>query len=269
MIHQSVARSFCLIFWVASLFTACQKEPQSPDSALLWFQQSAECQAIFLQNYALAGQRLEQIASEQGSRESAVVIDLDETVLDNSPQQAGVVLGHHDNPRQSWDEWCTQAQADLLPGAEAFLKKADSLGFAIFYISNRDEKHLAATVRNLRRLGLPQSDEEHVRLRAKESSKEPRRQSIGERYRIGLLLGDHLNDLCADFETDDPRLRSQMVNKHRQDFVHRFIVFPNPMYGSWKRSLPETGKPPTLRVWPAPKGDHSEKGQSDRTGGKS
>ncbi len=228
----------------------CGSKTDSPDTALLWFQQSAESRAMFIQIYAWAEARLEQINMERGSQDAAILIDIDETVLDNSPQQAGILLGRHPDPEKSWDEWCHAAIATPLPGAHAFLTRADRLGFSIFYISNRSEKHLEATIQNLARLGFPQTDATHVLLRGKESSKEERRRLVAKTYRVELLLGDSLNDLSAEFETKNAEQRADRVDSQRDDFLKRFILFPNPMYGSWQRINPGKGGNPALRVWP-------------------
>ncbi|NJO88844.1 MAG: hypothetical protein HC831_07705 [Chloroflexia bacterium] len=54
----------------------------------LWFHHSAEMQACYLQSYQLAQLALDkQLSDYKGSKTPAVVLDLDETVLDNSPYQ--------------------------------------------------------------------------------------------------------------------------------------------------------------------------------------
>jgi 5'-nucleotidase (lipoprotein e(P4) family) len=229
---------------------ACKKSPPLADKALLWFQQSAECRALFLQTYALAGERLERIATESDSLTSAIIIDIDETVLDNSPQQAGIELGRHPDPRQSWDEWCQAALASPLPGALDFLTRADRLGFAIFYLSNRAKKHAEATRKNLQKWGFPQTSPDRILLRGEESSKEDRRLLVAQSHRIVMLLGDNLGDLCADFETEFPENRSAQVDRHVSDFGSRFVVFPNPMYGSWQKNAAP------LKIWPASGGEN-------------
>lgn len=249
---QAVGISLLLLM----LTWSCQKPPRSIDKSLRWFQQSAECRALFLQTYAQASAQLKTVLINPGDKPPAIVIDIDETVLDNSPQQAGLETGSHSDARLSWDEWCLAAQAEPLPGALDFLNEADRLGIGIFYVSNRDHKHLQSTLTNLKKWGFPQSTAKNVLLRESDSSKEARRQTIAVDFQIVMFLGDNLGDLSIDFETPSASDRALQVDHHKGDFGTRFFVFPNPLYGSWQKLSADV----PLKTWP----DRNKKRQTNQ-----
>ena len=169
-------------------------------------------------------------------KKRAVVVDVDETVLDNSPYQAQNILTGRGYP-QGWKTWVKKAQARPIPGALDFLRYADRKGVAIFYITNRKNWGRAATLKNLKTLGFPVNPQ-HVMLRTTTKSKVSRRQKALKNYRIVLLLGDTLGDFAEIFEGPIPlNQRQQRVDEQRQQFGKKFIVLPNPMYGAWETAL--------------------------------
>jgi 5'-nucleotidase (lipoprotein e(P4) family) len=202
---------------------------------LLWFQSSAEAQALFYQAYQLARHRLDEELRQAHAAPPALVIDIDETILDNSPHQAKLIATSEVFPAY-WDEWVNRAEALPLPGALGFLQFADSSGVAIFYLSNRDERMLEATMRNLVGHGFPQLSRDRFLLRSEESSKKGRRAQISERFDILLLIGDNLNDFSEIFEQKDPAERRAAAEQLRAQFGRKFIVLPNPYYGDWENA---------------------------------
>lgn len=169
----------------------------------------------------------------------AVVVDIDETVLDNSPAQAFAVKNRAPFNLKDWYAWGEMRKAKAIPGAVEFANYAVSKGVKIFYVSNRDEAQKQATIDNLKNAGFQDVSAENVILRDKESSKEPRRQMISGKYRIAVLLGDNLNDLSNVFERKSVADRFAEVDKLKNDFGSRFIVLPNAMYGDWESAIYE------------------------------
>ena len=205
--------------------------------ATLWYQRSAEARALYYQAFNLARLRLnEDLANGNIQKPRAVIVDVDETVLNNSPYEARLILQGGSFP-QYWKEWVEAARAQALPGAVEFLTYADSLGVAVFYVTNRRESTLEATMKNLKRMGFPQVQRDHMYLRTTTSSKEPRRQAIAQKYHIALLMGDNLNDFSAVFEKQPTERRNVLVDSLRAEFGKRFIVLPNPMYGEWEGAI--------------------------------
>lgn len=208
--------------------------------AILWTQTSAEKAALSYQAFSLARLRLDQDFRTNRRRrvKRAVIVDIDETVLDNSRYQAKLAKEQRPFEAKTWTDWCNRAQATALPGAVEFLRYANSRGVRVFYITNRRPTEKDGTARNLRALRFPDVSDETLLVRTGGSTKEPRRQSVAAKYRIVLLMGDNLNDFAEVFEkskTINSRLSAAEQNKDQ--FGSRFIVLPNPMYGAWEDAV--------------------------------
>jgi 5'-nucleotidase (lipoprotein e(P4) family) len=211
-------------------------------SATVWLQTSGEYRALCYQAYQLAEWRLEaDLRDSVRTKPRAVIVDIDETVLDNSPHQAKVMLTDTAYPAW-WREWVDRAEARSIPGAFEFLKQASSNGVSVFYVTNRSADERAATLRNLRRLGFPYADESHVFTREGESSKEVRRARIAQTHEIVLLVGDNLADFAAVFDRKPLDARTSAVDQLHQEFGSRFIVIPNPLYGDWESAVFQYGR---------------------------
>ena len=167
----------------------------------------------------------------------AVVLDLDETVLDNSPYEARLFLEGENYSSESWENWCKEAQAEALPGAVDFLNFADSLGIKIFYVSNRKIGVFEPTLKNLQTLNLPQAEKDHLLLRTTKSDKTERREMIKSDHQILLYIGDNLTDYSQTFAERDSTLGKDLVKKHQKELLHNFIMLPNPMYGEWESAI--------------------------------
>ncbi len=83
----------------------------------------------------------------------AVILDVDQTVLDNIAYQARLIKTRTYYP-EGWDEWCMEEQADYIPGVKDFLDYATELGVAIFFVTNRTANLEEATKNNLEDLGF-------------------------------------------------------------------------------------------------------------------
>jgi len=213
--------------------------------AILWTQTSAEKAALSYQAFSLARLRLDQDFRANRNRRTkrAVIVDVDETVLDNSRYQAKLAKEEKAFEAKTWTDWCNSAQATALPGAVEFLRYANSRGVRVFYITNRRMAEKDGTARNLRALGFPEVTDDTLLVRTDGSTKEPRRQSVAAKYRIVLLMGDNLNDFAEVFEkskTIDSRLSA--ADQNRNQFGSRFIVLPNPMYGAWEDAVYGEGR---------------------------
>ncbi|MEI6945815.1 5'-nucleotidase, lipoprotein e(P4) family [Paraflavisolibacter sp. H34] len=205
--------------------------------ALAFQQRAAEYRALCLQAFQLARLRVEASLQRPALRPRAVVTDIDETVLDNSPYDVALALQGKEYDEASWNEWTARASADTVPGAPAFLKFAAAKGIEIFYITNRSEKERRGTLANLQLFGLPQADNEHLLLKGSASSKESRRQAVLSGHEVVLYLGDNLSDFSALFDkkSTDERLRN--TDSLAAEFGDRFIVLPNPVYGDWESAF--------------------------------
>jgi 5'-nucleotidase (lipoprotein e(P4) family) len=205
--------------------------------ATLYQQQAAEYRALCYQAFNLASMYMAQEIKAGHEKPLAVVVDIDETVLDNSPYQAAAILGGFGYPVR-WDEWMNEANAWAVPGSLEFLLEAEKAGVAVFYVTNRKEEYREATLRNLESMGFPYASNEYLLMRTAGNEKEERRNQIREKYHIALLAGDNLGDFDAAFETDDAGERMLQTDFYKKSFGTKYIVLPNAVYGHWVDVLP-------------------------------
>ncbi|MCB0279227.1 MAG: 5'-nucleotidase, lipoprotein e(P4) family, partial [Calditrichaeota bacterium] len=224
------------------LLLSCSQPEQIPKKehstlAILYVQQSAEYRALTYQAYNLAHMRLERELLKRDAIKKAIVLDIDETILDNSDFNASLAISDEEYSSAKWAEWAAKSIADTVPGAFSFLQFADQNGFAIFYVSNRKVSEKAGTIRNLEYFHFPQVSDDHVLLRDQTSSKTPRREKISETYKIVLLIGDNLNDFSDVFEEKTNKDRRMEADHFKAEYGNRFIILPNPFYGEWESAL--------------------------------
>jgi len=205
--------------------------------ATVFQQQAAEYRALAYQSFTLALQALKADLDDRSvSKPRAIITDVDETVLDNSPYQAYCILQEVDYP-EFWDEWCRMARARAVPGALEFFRMASGYGVDIFYVTNRKDHLREATLKNLQELGFPDADDRHLMMRTETSDKEARRQDILKDYHVSLYVGDNLNDFARDFYKVPAQRRTEVTDSLSALFGRRFILLPNPMYGDWESAL--------------------------------
>jgi 5'-nucleotidase (lipoprotein e(P4) family) len=205
--------------------------------AIVWSRASAEHRALFLQTYRAAEAELEQRGRNLPRGNWAVVLDADETVLDNSVyQQERAQAGLGFTP-QSWNAWVRRGAATALPGAAHFTKRAQELGGRVVIVTNRDAEVCAATRDNLRRVEIPtdlvlcappgQSDK-NIRFRAIEAGTAA--PSVPA-MRVVMYVGDNIQDF--------PNLGQESragTDTAFAEFGRSYFLLPNPMYGSWERN---------------------------------
>ena len=229
-------------------------------NAVVWMQTAEEYEATALQAYRLAQMELDAAlkdlswtaALEQtgdfAKLPPAVVLDIDETVLDNSYFQARQVRDRAAYSEERWGEWVREARATAIPGALAFTQYAAKNGVAIFYVSNRQAPLEEATRTNLAALGFPLNDKVDTLLSRSErpewqaSGKGPRRQYVARDYRILLLIGDDLGDFVVNAAGTVEERRARTAPQSDW-WGRRWIMLPNPTYGSWERAVIGSARP--------------------------
>jgi 5'-nucleotidase (lipoprotein e(P4) family) len=240
---------------VAPSSTRVQAERQTHENlnAVLWMQTAAEYRASAVQAYRLAQLQLDvalrdpewTAATEQtgdvSSLPAAVILDLDETVLDNSAFQARAVQDGSTYSEDAWNRWAEERKAGAIPGAIEFLTEATSRGVTPFYVTNRDHKVEDATRDVLAKLGVPVTSERDAVLMRHEngwdaSDKSSRRQSVAASYRVLLLIGDNLEDFVSGTRASVTD-RDALMEKYDTFWGRKWIVLPNPTYGSWEGAL--------------------------------
>jgi acid phosphatase len=236
---------------------ACQEAPRDTHenlNATLWMQSAAEYRVDTASKYRQAKVTLDRAivdrrwtaATEQtgdvaGLRRLAVIMDLDETVLDNSAFQGELTRRRTIFTAALWDEWVAKAQATALSGALDFIAYAESRGVTVFYVTNRTVASEAATRRNLERLGvrLPADIDTVLTVRERpewSNEKSNRRAMIAATHRILMLVGDDLGDFQAAAR-EMPVNRVKAAEQYAGYWGERWVLLANPTYGSWEAAL--------------------------------
>lgn len=212
---------------------------QQLTGSVLWFQKSAEMVAAYYQAYYYADLLLsKKLDTTTISLPPAVVLDIDETVLDNSPYEAQLIDKGITYESSTWKIWTSEARAKALPGALDFVNSAKKNGVEVFYISNRKTDELDVTIQNLKLRNFPNADEEHIILQEGVSSdKTSRREKVAENYNILLFIGDNLTDYSEIYANRDASLGIDLVTKTKEELMTNFIMLPNPMYGEWETAI--------------------------------
>ena len=206
--------------------------------ASIYQQRAAEYRALCFQAYNIARLRLDMALKIHHKKPYAVVTDIDETLLDNSPYDAQRAINNLDFDSKTWKEWTAKAICDTVPGAAAFFKYASSKGVAVFYITNRDEDERTGTLKNLQLYHLPNADDAHLLLKNATSSKEARRLTVLKTHQIILLCGDNLPDFDALYDNHPAEEnRTATTNRLMKEFGDRYIIIPNVSYDDWEDAI--------------------------------
>jgi 5'-nucleotidase (lipoprotein e(P4) family) len=227
-------------------------------NAVLWMQRAVEHDLVFREIYRAARERLSAALADpswdalpRGEREGpfaslppAVIADVDETLLDNSPYEAQRVLAGDEFAEFSWAEWCRKETARPLPGAVEFARFAAEHGVTVYYLSNRSQDLGTATLGNLRKAGFPiASDDVFLGLgelvpgcEMVGTDKGCRRRLIGRDHRVLMLFGDSIADF-VDVVSNTPAGREREMQPYADWIGERWWVLPNPSYGSWEPAL--------------------------------
>src|SRR5688572_20654352 len=277
---------------VAACAAACAGQPAQPQSshavqdrcggepafaaggerATLWIRHSSEFRAASGTIYRAAADALARgladpawtaeptQAGDLSALPPAVIMDIDETVLDNSGPQADMLLkgtcfGEFPG---AWDDWVAKRSAPAVPGAAEFIRAAreardgENRAVRIFFITNRE-----CIPRAGRDAACPQQDDTLVNLEALglggatladdlmlkgerpdwDSENLARRQAVARTHRIVLNVGDDLADFLPAVRRATVAERDRERCAHRDEWGRRWFLVPNPMYGSWLVAL--------------------------------
>jgi 5'-nucleotidase (lipoprotein e(P4) family) len=238
-------RKIILLLYLALIFSSCANKhesnnplPENQDPLLLsvlWYQKSPEMQALYYQCYNNATKSLdEKLRKNVNGKPEAVIMDIDETILDNSQVEAYQVVHNVAYSDSLWNRWTDLAIAEPLPGALEFTLYAKSKGVEVFYVTNRSRTMAyESTLKNLRDKGFPFADSLHLMAKTTTSLKGERRQEVALKYEILLFIGDNIGDFDNVFDNRDTDLGFGAVIRNKDSFGDRFIILPNPMYGPW------------------------------------
>ncbi len=208
--------------------------------AVVYQHSAAENHYMFRQCFRLAEIRLTANLTERKQRPVAVVVDVDETVLDNSRYQLERIAEGETFTPDSWNAWVERREAPALPGALDFLTFAKEQGCTIFYVTNRAANEELATIDNLNALGFPDADTAHVFTRQSTSDKTKRRYQVRRTHDVLLYVGDQLTDFKQLYKDRTDNYGKNTVEANLEELEQYFVLTPNTMYGTWKDVV--TGK---------------------------
>ncbi|MFT2089686.1 5'-nucleotidase, lipoprotein e(P4) family [Paraglaciecola sp. 2405UD69-4] len=243
----------------ASLLVGCSTTTHTDTATLSlsnsvkWQTQSKEYQLITRGVYQKAEQQLVNVASESGPW--VVVMDVDETVLDNSAYQVMLDTTGGQYSSETWASWIESKQATLVPGAADFMKKVYAMGGKVALVTNREKKQDAATWENLSKfipvtfentclMGRTQADKDAINETSIVNDKDLRRQQItsgevdcfseqGEQtswhsgHTIVMQIGDNIEDVNGVTQ------ENANVDALETRLYKDIFILPNAMYGSW------------------------------------
>lgn len=264
---------FACLFFLASCASpdspTSEKPQQDEDSsqqhedldATLWVQTSGEYQAITRQTYRLAELTLKDALADPDWTASleqqqlidsgdvkladlkpAVVFDVDETVLNNSAYQVGLIETNTGYSREGWKAFVTEKKSTPIAGAVEFVQACRDSGAQVIFITNREHEVEGSTRENLISAGLMKESDADIVFSKYEkedwkSDKISRRTELAKQYRILLLIGDDLHDFASTGHHPTSQQRRELVNSHPDWWGKKWIVLPNPNYGGWEQSL--------------------------------
>jgi 5'-nucleotidase (lipoprotein e(P4) family) len=226
-------------------------------NAVVWTQRAVEHDLVFREIYRSAGEKLlaaladptwdalphEDRKGPFAGLPPAVILDVDETVLDNSPYQALLVRTGKEYDEFSWRQWCLKETARPLPGALEFVTLAAQHGVSVFYLTNRAVDLGPATLANLRKAGFPASPGKFLGLgvvvpgcETVGTDKGCRRRLVGRDHRVLMQFGDQVVDF-VDVAANTPDGRAKEIGNYAAWIGERWFVLPNPCYGSWEPAL--------------------------------
>jgi len=258
---------FCLIlFTFINNIYAKEKELDNSLQAqsmlsVLYAQSAAEYKASNIQTYVNAKSALDRALNDNSwtaaleqkenfkNKPPAIILDIDETVLNNIPFQARSIINGQSYPI-GWLEWMLEESSDAVAGVSDFLEYAQSKSIKIFYVTNRIAVAEDATRNNIKKLGLPLDTDRDVLLMKNEngwtSDKVSRRELVAKDYRILLLIGDQLGDfLPLDETTLELDSRKNLADTYDHMWGSKWFMITNPMYGRWEASIYNNEYPDT------------------------
>ncbi|MBD9462622.1 5'-nucleotidase, lipoprotein e(P4) family [Pseudomonas sp. Pdm06] len=246
-----IISTVCLL---STALVGCQQQPPANDQldAVLWTQTSIEHELIYRQVFASATRQLDAALADPTwdalpfaprnltGLPPAVVVDIDETVLDNVPLNARDILNNQVYSYDRWNTWVDQAKAQALPGAVEFLQAADKKGITVYYITNREHSQVQATVNNLRLRGFPVERNEQVLAASTPTGhceqagygKNCRRQWVASHARVLMLAGDSFGDF-VQAEHNTLADQRKAAAPYLAWLGQRWFLLPNPTYGNW------------------------------------
>ena len=255
-------------------------------NSTLWMQSSAEYVASAEQAFNAARMNLDKALrnknwtaalEQRGNYQNlppAVIFDVDETVLDNSPYEAYLITSKQAYHYKTWQVWVNAARAQPIKGVKELIEEIKARGVDVFYVTNRDESLKEATVKNIRIMVDPEVQTDRILFRTERAQwggdKSSRRAAIAGTHRIIMIFGDDYNDFRSLAGSPSPSARVAEVEPYREYWGTKWILLSNPRYGYWERAifnyahkLPDDEKLQAKRLYLKPDSGASDNDVSD------
>ena len=192
-----------------------------------WVTNSSEYKILCEQIYQHAWNNLS-VTLNEATNETAIIMDLDETVMDNSKYQIGLVEKNETYNPDSWSIWVNLKEAELIPGAKEFIDSVRMTDTRIIFLSNRMAKNELPTIENMKQLNIYRDSDIFLLRIDKADKKYVRRTEVingtGRLKDIGAMsVLAYFGDAYHDFPDED----------ENYIFGDNMFMFPNPMYGKW------------------------------------
>ena len=248
---------YCIIFFTNTPYADEIDNSYQKQSllAVLFKRTSAEYKANTFQIYTSAKNNIDKALADKSwtalknqlkdyqNLPPAIILDIDETVLDNSEHQVRSIKNGTNYPI-GWKEWVSEESAGALPGVKEFLSYANTKGIKIFYVTNRTHDLEEYTRNNIKSLGLPFDNDMDVLLMKNEkgwgSDKTSRRDLIRKDFRVIQIFGDQLDDFIPLTESaKSMNERKILIDKYADMWGEKWYMLINPMYGEWEEALYE------------------------------
>jgi acid phosphatase len=245
-------RSLGLLLLTVSVSACLSQRRDERLHSTLWVQTSAEYAVSTQQVYSMARDHLQSAVIDPGwsalggivdpGQSVAIIVDIDETVLDNAGHAARAIIARESFNVDNWRAWVREAAAPPVPGAVEYLRQVDAAGVTIFYVSNRHHDLEESTRKNLAALGCPlRTDIDVVLLREERPDwhrdKSTRRDWVAKDFRVVQIVGDDLHDFTSVPQGADHEVRADIADRHAEQWGRKWFLLPNPIYGGWEEAL--------------------------------
>lgn len=221
---------FTLLLPIALAMGCATKRPLPND--VHWYRDSAEQKAVYTETYRSAVNAARTLSAGLPPRSWGVILDVDETILDNSDYQKGLAQSGAKFDSKDWEEWVQKRAATALPGAKEFTDVVrDELRGQVVLVTNRAQDQCSATEDNLRSQNI--QFDRVLCDRTGDGNKNPRFQAVigGEAgvqpVNVLIWVGDNIQDFPSLTQANPGAFA---------EFGVKYFALPNPLYGSWQRN---------------------------------
>jgi 5'-nucleotidase (lipoprotein e(P4) family) len=222
--------------WALGALVHAQQPTPVHELGIKYMRDSEEYATLARQVYRTAGEAVMRAATERRQGQWAVVLDVDDTALDNSTYQlerAAYGLPYDD---ESWGAWVVRRAAPAVPGVTGFVEVVRRSGGRVAWITNRRATLTDPTRDNLKAAGVWTDDDRLCLQKNAQDPKATRRREVmtgtGDcswpqmPMTIVVFVGDQLGDF--------PDAAERMPDTGTDAaFGRTCFLLPNSMYGAW------------------------------------